>query len=223
MKVHNPNPERPLYANVFGVQYEIPAGESIDVEDAAVATSLVEYGATADRVDLDAALVVHAETNRGLNGRTASASASEGEILARQQRTVSVATGGVTEGGVPGEIKGEQLKAAVVEANLAGAQIDPKASADDRRAALAAWQARQGESTPPDVDGFEVDSAGELILDSDGQPIPTGSTAYARDEHGAIVLSEDGSPVATPQDDGTAGEETPAATALGVDPAGVTS
>lgn len=219
MKVTNPNEDRPILANVFGQWYELPAGESVEIEDAAAVTTLVEYGATVDRTEYAAALAVHADAQRGLNSRTASASASEGKILGRQQRTVDVATGSV-EDGAPAPLKGKALDAAVREANEAGAEIDTKASADDRRSALAAWQARQGASSTPDVDGYEVDEAGNLILDGEGQPIPAGSEAYERDENGAIVLSDDGSPVARPQDDGTAGETTETPTGLGADDAG---
>lgn len=217
MQVHNPNPDRPLLANVFGQWYEIPAAESIEVEDAAVVTSLIEYGATADKLEVEAALAVHGNTNRGINSRTASASASEGEILGRQQRTVDVARSTV-EGG--GELKGAALEAAVREANAAGAEINVRGTAGERREALAAWQVRQGSSSAPDVEGFEVDAAGNLILDSEGQPIEVGSEAYARDENGAIVLSEDGSPVATPQDEETGASDTDVPTGLGVDDAG---
>lgn len=210
MKVKNPNEDRPILANIFGQWYEVPAGESIDVDDAAVATSLAEYGAQIDPVDLSAAREVHADTNRGINSRTASASASEGKILGRQQRTVDVARGGV-EGG---ELKGSALEAAVREANAQGAQI--KGNADEKREGLREWQTRQGASSPVAEDEFLRDSAGELILDADDQPIPTDTTAYVRDENGAIVFGEDGSPVAVPQDE----NETPVPDGLGVDDAG---
>lgn len=208
MKVTNPNSDRSIIATVVHDQsdtdsletYEIPPGESMDVEDYVVGSTLVEYGATASRAELDAARELWAEQNRQANSRTASAAASEGQILARQQATVDVATGTASSGSDPtvGELKGDALAAAVAEAKAAGLELAANASADDKRAALTAWQAQRGSSSPVDSDEFEVDANGELKLDADGNPIPvTRGTPEA----------EQGDTGAAPGADGSSGTE----------------
>lgn len=177
MKVFNPDDDRSILASIAvnvgeaGTWFEIPAGESIDVDDYVVASTLVEHGATAAAADLQAARELWAERNRQQNSRTASAAASEGEILSRQQRTVDVVTGTVSE-----PLKGSALSAAVAEANASGAGIDTKGSADEKRDALAVWQRARGASSPPAQtrgEEFQTDpDTGELVLDDEGQPIP---------------------------------------------------
>lgn len=181
MRVTNPT-DRPIIAKVNAGDpnevddlkwIEIPAGESIDVENYRAAATLVEYGAVASKDDLDAALAAWAEGNRQQNSRLASASASEGVILGRQQATVSVVDGTVLSGE---GLKGADLDRAVRQANEDGANIKASASADEKRDALAAWQATRGASTPPAGDPglaeYETDEDGNLVLDDEGQPIP---------------------------------------------------
>lgn len=186
MKLTNPNQDRSILAHITprsleadpttgavpaGEWHEIPPGETVEVEDYVVASTLVEYGAVASPDDLQAARELWAERNRLENSRTASATASEGKILARQQATVDVATGTVSGG----ELKGEQLAAAVAAANEAGAEIKASATADEKRAALVEWQRVRGVSSPLErvaPDAFQTDEDGNVILDGDGQPIP---------------------------------------------------
>lgn len=172
MRVTNPNPGRAIIATLVPDRgqvrtLEIPAGETVDVEDYVEASTLIEYGATADRDDLDAARDLWAKRNRAENSRTASAAASEAEIVARRQATVDVSTGGVDGG----QLAGDRLAEAVRSANEDGAKISTSASADERREAVAAWQAKRGASTPAG-DDFEVDDDGNVVLDDEGQPIP---------------------------------------------------
>lgn len=174
MKVSNPQADRAILAcivdQVTGESqwHEIPAGETVEVDDYVVASTLVEHGATATRAELEAARELWAERNRAMNSRTASASASEGAIIGRRQATVDVATG--TSSTEVDALKGAALDEAVKAANEAGAEITA-AKAQDKRDALAAWQKSRGSSTPVD-DEFVVDEGGELVLDDDGQPIP---------------------------------------------------
>lgn len=189
MKVHNPSPDRPFFACVGSDNwYEIPPGESIDVEDYVTASTLVEHGATADRTELEAARILWAERNRGINSLTASASASEGVIVKRQQATIDVATGTTS---ADGPLAGDALKAAVVQANADGAEIPARASADEKRAALAEWQRKQGASS--ETTDFATDANGELFLDDDGQPYPIGSVKV--DDDGNVEVDDDGRPV----------------------------
>jgi hypothetical protein len=172
VNITNPNQDRALIASIGGVFYEIPAGESIEVDDYVVASTLVEYGAKAEPAELQAARELWAERNRGLNSRTASASASEGAILGRQQATVDVATGTVASPGEP--LRGAALDAAIKEANASGAGITAT-KAEEKRTALAAWQASRGSSSPVEQtrsDEFVTDENGNLKLDDEGQPIP---------------------------------------------------
>lgn len=184
MKVHNPHEDRSILACITpshleedptkpreGKWYEIPPGESLDVEDFVVASTLVEYGAKADASELAAARELWAERNRLENSRTASAAASEGKILARQQATVDVATGTLSGG----ELRGDALARAVAQANASGAGIKSSASADEKRSALAVWQHARGSSSPVEQTRggeFQTDENGELVLDDEGQPIP---------------------------------------------------
>jgi len=196
MKVTNPNDDRAILACIVdeptGEQkwYEIPAGESVEHDDYVVASTLVEHGAVAAAADLQAARQLWAEQNRDANSRTASAAASEGEILQRRQATVDVATGSAT--GVVEPLAGPALAAAVKLANDSGATISTRATAGEKREALAAWQAQRGSSTP--VDGeFLTDDDGELVLDDESQPYRLDE--LHRDESGALVYGDDGRPV----------------------------
>ena len=171
--------------------YEIPAGESIDVDGYEDASTLIEHGATADQADVQAARQLWAEANRAANSRTASASASEGEILARRQATVDVATGGVDRAGAEGALAGAALSAAVKLANESGANIASSLSAEAKREALAAWQASQGSSTAP-AGEYVLDDAGDLVLDDDGEPYRVADVQL--DEDGDPVLDDDGRP-----------------------------
>lgn len=201
MRVTNPFKDREIIATVATVQndpdtlttFVIPADESIDVDDYAVASTLVEYGAVATPADLAAARTLWAERNRTINSQTASASASEGEIITRQQVTSDVATGSTTSTGGT-VLRGAELDAAVKAANDAGATIPTSGTADDRRAALAEWQAREGSSTPPaQTEQYVTTSTGELYLDDDGNPVPM--TDVQVDANGAAVFDDDGKPL----------------------------
>lgn len=171
MHLTNPSADRSIIAPIAGEHYEIPAGETVEFDDYVIASTLVEYGAVAVPVELQAAQELWAERNRGINSVTASASSSEGKIIGRMQATVDVATGTLA----PGNLKGEQLAAAVAAAVEAGAEIGSRLSADEKREALGVWQAQMGTSTPPGAvmgDRFKTDENGDLVLDDDGQPIP---------------------------------------------------
>lgn len=201
MRVTNPNTDREIIATVAVVQddldtletFVIPADEGIDVDDYAVASTLVEYGATADPADLAAARALWAERNRSVNSRTASASASEGEILGRQQVTTDVATGSTTATGGT-VLRGAELDAAVRQANESGASISTSGSADERRAALSEWQALQGSSTPPEGSGqYVLTATGELYLDAEGAPVDLATVEV--DADGNAVLDDDGNPI----------------------------
>lgn len=173
MKLTNPNEDRSILASIEGLWYEIPAGGSEEYEDYVVASTLVEYGAVAVPAELQAARELWAAGNRQINGRTASASASEGQILGRQQATVNPALGTVTSS--PEPLAGAQLTAAVKLANENGAGISARASAQEKRDALEAWQLGRGSSTPVQESHpgeFQTDEAGELVLDGEGQPVP---------------------------------------------------
>jgi hypothetical protein len=211
MKVTNPY-DRPIIATIVDEHengktetFEIPAGESIDEENPAVVGTLIEYGAVADRVDLDAARELWGERNRAINSGHASASASEGDLIARRQATVDVATGGVDGG----SLKGNALTAAIKEANDNGAEIASTLTADEKRDALAAWQAGRGSSTPAAVE-YVTNDTGELVLDDDGQPFEL--SAVERDDAGNVVYV-DGAPVLvdadSANDPANAGETTP--------------
>lgn len=179
MKVTNPKTDRALIAQIEGVWYEIPAGESVDFEDYVVASTMVEHGGKAVPAELQAARELWAEANRQENSRTASAAASEGQILGRQQTTVTVATGAVT-GDATEPLTGKALDEAVRAANDAGANIGSRLKADEKRDALIAWQRLRGSSTPVSEsrpNEFVVDEAGELVLDGEGQPIPAASAS----------------------------------------------
>lgn len=181
----------PIVANIDGRWYELPAGgEKVEVDDYVVASTLVEHGASANAVDLEAARQAWADQNRAINSRIASASQSEGAILGKRQATVDPQLGTVTRDQEPAPLAGAELKAAVEVANEAGANIDPKAKADDKRAALAEFRARQGASTPLSEDPeFVTDPAsGELLVDSDGQPFRTSEVEV--DDDGVPVLVE---------------------------------
>lgn len=200
MKVTNPHKDREIIATVALVQndpdtlttFVLPAGESEEIEDYAVASTLVEYGAVATAQDLAAARVLWAERNRTINSRTASAAASEGEIIARQQVTTDVATGS-TDGGAVAPLKGAELDNAVRQANESGAKIPTSGSADERREALARWQAVQGSSTPPTQTGqYVTTETGDLYLDDDGNPVEVADVQT--DANGQVVY-EDGKPV----------------------------
>lgn len=201
MRVTNPNADRSVLAcievgatahNPGNMEwFEVPAGESIEVDDYVVASTLVEHGATASPDDLAAARELWAERNRTINSRTASASSSEGEIVRRRQATVDVATG--TANDIDKPLAGAALAAAVAEANDAGADIKSSLTADQKRDALAAWQVARGSSTPPS-DEFETDADDELILDADDNPIPLGAAGFERHEDGTLVVDEDGRP-----------------------------
>lgn len=194
MKLTNPNQDRAIMACIDTSEpatspgltpttpdsmewFEIPAGESTDVEDYGIASTLVEYGAVPDdRAEYDAARASWAERNRTINSRHASAAASEGEILSRQQETVDVATGTTSSPGgqvdTSTELKGQALADAVARANDAGAGISSSLSAGEKREALTAWEAQRGASSPLDADEYETDEKGELRLDDDENPIP---------------------------------------------------
>lgn len=176
--------------------FEVPAATDpetpgeFETDNYKVASTLVEYGAQADRVELAAARALWAEGNRADNSRTASAAASEGRILARQQATVSVAGVGVDNR----PLAGSDLRAAVKLANDGGAGINVKGSVDDQRAGLSAWQARQGSSTPLEGTGrYVTDDKGSLILDDDGQPYELASVQQNPD--GTAKLGKGGKPV----------------------------
>lgn len=198
VKITNPNAGRPLIAAIVDDEtgktnwHEIPAGESIEVEDYVVASTLVEHGATAVPAELQAARELWAEKNRAKNSKTASASASEGELVKRQA-TASVATGTV-EGG-DAELKGAALAEAVKLANENGAEIPASLSADEKREALRVFAAREGVTSSPEDEFVVVD--GELVLDDEQQPIPLDSVVV--DENGDVVF-EDGKPVRKPVD-----------------------
>lgn len=199
MKVTNPNPDRALLACINPTNsdnpadlewFEIGPGESLDVDNYKVASTLVEYGATAVPAELSAARELWAEQNRTQNSRTASASASEGEIRSRQQATVDVSTG--TADVAP--LKGAGLDAAIREANSRGAGIPAGGSASDRREALARWQATRGTSTSLEASGRYVETAdGELYLDDEGQPV---ELAVVETDEAGVAVFVDGKPVA---------------------------
>lgn len=202
MRVSNPNKDRAIIATIARVQndpnsletFEVPPGESIDVDDYAVAATLVEYGAVAAPEDLRAARVLWAERNRTTNSATASASASEGEIVARRQATVDVATGGTDPGTEGAVLRGADLDAAVKAAKDAGAEIASGLTADEKRDALARWQATQGSSTPPAETGQYVTDpdSGQLYLDDEGQPVEIADVLVDAQGH---AVFEDGKPV----------------------------
>lgn len=185
MKVTNPNADRSILACIVDQSsgksqwHEIPPGESVDVDDYVVASTLVEHGATAAKADLAAARELWAEHNRHVNSKIASASASEGKIVQRRQATVDVATGSTSQEGEV--LKGAALDAAVKAAKDAGAEVPSNLSANEKREFLAAWQARRGSSTPVDEE-FLVDDDGSVVLDENDQPIPLDT----------VVLDEDG-------------------------------
>lgn len=198
MKLTNPT-GRPIIATMFGRTRDdyktltIDPGDTYETDDYVEASTLVEYGASADPVDLQAAREAHADRNRKVNSRTASASASEGEILERhKQRTVSVADGTVD----PADLKGERLDEAVKAANDEGAGISTSGKADEKRDALAAWRAR---GPAEDEEEFVKGEDDELEVDDEGQPYALDDVE--RDEEtGEILRGEDGKPVRRPAD-----------------------
>lgn len=183
MKVKNPT-GRPIIATMFGTNREdqethvVEAGETVEVDDYVVGATLIEYGCTADPVEIQAARQAWAAGAREVNSRAASASASEGELL-RRQATVSVADGTVDD------LKGQALDDAVDAANAEGAEIPKSGKADEKRAALRDWQANRPAVGEPVDAAFLVDGDGELLLDDEGQPYPA-------DEY---VLDDEGKPV----------------------------
>jgi hypothetical protein len=204
VKVTNPT-KRPIIATIFGdsrADFEtvvVEPEESFETDDYVVASTLIEYGCTANPDEVQAARELWAERNRGINSRVASAAASEGKILGRRQATVDVATGAVDGG----ELKGSALAEAVRVANESGAGIPAGGSAADRRAALATWQASRGASSPLEEGGgveseFVLDDSGELLLDDEGQPYPL--DAVELDEETGEPVLVDGKPVL--KDDG---------------------
>jgi hypothetical protein len=199
MELTNPKPIA-ILANIKNAEgnlewFEIPPGEVITVDDPVVASTLVEYGAKSNPVDVAAAREAHAAVNREINSKAASASASEGQILVRQQATVSVEAGAVDGG----PLKGAELTAAVKAANEAGAEIKSTLSADEKRDALAAWQrTTAGVSSRVNADEFVTDEDGELVLDEDGNPIPVQAQAGPE---ATVEYDADGNPV-TPKVDG---------------------
>lgn len=202
MKLTNPYPDRSIMAAITPrplgpndrtvydpKHYEIPAGETVEVDDYVVASTLVEYGAKADPSELQAARELWAERNRLENSRTASAAASEGQILGRQQATVDVSTGTVDGGG---DLKGQALAAAVAAANAEGAAIKGSTVAE-KRAQLTAWQLQRGSSSPLEQtrsSEFVTDDAGNIKLDGEGQPI-LAATAHDVDAANAPHVTND--------------------------------
>lgn len=199
MKVTNPG-DREIIAHINPTNssdpadvkvYVIPAGESVEEENYKVASTLIEHGATADKADHDAARELWAQRNRADNSRAASASASEGDIRARQQATVSVVDQTVS-GARKGGLTGSALDSAVKAANEAGAEIPTSSRAQEKRDALTAWQARQGTSTPlEDTQRYVMTEDGELYLDDDEQPVELADVET--DDNGDPVF-EDGKP-----------------------------
>lgn len=206
MKVYNGTP-RIIAAQVEGVEYVLEPGESVDVRNAKHATTLVEYGATMDTEAYRAALDVAADSAREENAAVASASASEGKILARQA-TVDVESGDVTTPPAdpghpddPSAAEAAKLKGAALEDALTQRGIPSKGTADEKRAAVAEYDeaAASGIFRVGEDGILERDEAGEFVLDDDP------NAGYVTDENGELVLDEDGNPVPTTLEHSEAG------------------
>jgi len=165
--VQNPSADREFVANVGGVWYQIPAGESMTTDDPRVATTLGEYGAGLSTEDTLDALDEHAAMNRYENALHGSAPASEGSIMGAQV-TVDAATGTVERSGIPAAptLRGEALDQALRDAGLS-----TSGSADEKRARLAEWQAEDLE-IPVEGAGGTGEPAFGASARMEGDPAP---------------------------------------------------
>lgn len=193
----NPGP-RGRYATIEGTTYgtDEPGGK-VHTSNALHATCLVEAGFVMDPAEYEAALDAATDKARAENSAAASASASEGSILTRQeeaarQATVDVESGATTGVTVDaGQLKGEALKAALTERGL-----PQNGTADERRAAVAMYDVARSSGL------YRVDESGLLELDSEGGYVKVDEgDGFQRDDDGELVLDEDGSPI--PVDNGS--------------------
>lgn len=156
IKVGNPSGTQPFYAQVFGKWYEIEPGGSIDEDDPSVVATLGDqYGAVVDQHQLRLALEQAGDAAREHNSQTASASASEGEILSAQA-TVDPVTGAVTA-----DLKGKALTEA-----LRSRGLPVGGTADEKRARLGAAMSGSAEDEETtDQVAVAVESLEEYDLD----------------------------------------------------------
>lgn len=156
MKVSNET-EGEFFSFVEGEWYQIQAGDSIEVEDFNVAMQLVAAGASVDKAEHDAMILGAAKDARAENSKTASASASEGDILdAQRQQTIDPATGAVTADPAvveTPEVDASELKGAALEEALTTRGLSTTGTADEKRARVAEHDKAQaelaGQSNPP--------------------------------------------------------------------------